>query len=240
MTEHKEHHHKFTNIVEGCDIEEILCSGQEISHMMLKPELLLWILEGRLLLTEFDTYLDNFCAANNLMKTPCHLLRLTPEETNLIYEKEIAKGVVIADVYKSIVSNYTGHIFISGPNANIKILAFKGRVNCGGIDSCYMKYGGEVNKQVVEVNPDGCNGNKRVWGNGCGMRLRFVKSGLLLPDPIYKNDTPFNGLHCSNPTDVYVKKLIQDNAIPSWVTRKIDSVSEIERIDLPTRYWLSR
>lgn len=218
-----------------------LDSGQEISHLIIKPELVYEFISGRLEYRDFRDRLEAFTEFQKLCLSEMYWIRLSQNEVNIIYEREITKGFVRKDVIDSLLSNHTGHIFVFGDNVAIKMLSFKGRVNCLGRNRCYSETGpNEYDLQVTKIKHIGCDSTERVWGRGCGYRQELVDMGVLKPDLKYKNDTPFNGLHSSNAGDKYVAKIIEEGVLgQNWFVRS-KKLEQIQSVDLPQRYWEAR
>lgn len=214
---------------------------KEISHLIIKPELVHAFISGELEYKDFRNKLEAFAELKKLYLSDTYWIRLSRNEVDIIYEREIARGFVHKDVIDSLLSNYTGHVFVFGDDVAVKMLAFKGRVNCLGRKNCYSINGPNENDlQAAKIKHIGCDSTERVWGYGCGYRQELADIGILKPDIKYKNDTPFNGLHSSNSGDKYVTKLIEAGVLGgNWPVRS-KRLEQIQSVSLSQRYWDAR
>lgn len=221
--------------------QEKLNSDLEIAHLIIKPELVYQLISGGLEYSDLQNKMEAYVSRYGLSLSSAYWIKLSSQEVGIIYEREIHKGFVHKEVIESLLSNFTGHLFVFGKSAGLRMLAFKGRVNCLGRNKCYTDSGPDENDlRAAGIKFVGCDAVERVWGQGCGYRQELADLGILRPDLKYKNDTPFNGLHCSNPTDVYIAELIKVGVLDgNWRSRSME-LKKIGSVTLPKRFWDAR
>lgn len=217
-------------VFQGNRIPEIGEKGKDVleyAHIMLKPEALSAIQKGY----DLDTFsrIETLAKSAGMLVAPWQNFTLNEQEIEQMYQKELSFGWITRERVDSLVRWPTAHLIIIGPNSRIISTIIRGRVSCRGRENCFLKFlppGQEIVIPDIIKNCPPESLPEKAWAMGCGARLEMIQSGILIPQDSRKNDTEWNMVHASTPSDEYVNDFVKHiNQLPQG--RFYQSISEL-------------
>jgi len=137
-------------------------------------------------------------------------LVLDINQLHLIYSREIETGLIEGDRLNSLTSLPTGHLLFEGDMAREKLTIIRGRVSCLGRNTCvFNKFEGIVAPVAFSRDCPPAGSGEKKFGQGCGIRNDLVRLDQIHPDADRPNDSAWNMVHASTPSDMYIRPLIR-------------------------------